>query len=145
MVVTLGQQYNVEEKATVILYTNINRHAGTPRKTLTNKKATTIPLKLMYCTLCRGYITLILRVTSNLPKDDISSKWIQAHAPCSRNKVGRTTPFPLPRQRSVREKGSVSCGERSLLLRSKRAAWPSTPRYPSTPGTYPSVHGGTAR
>ena len=32
MVVTLGQQYNVGEKPTVILYTNINRHAGTPNK-----------------------------------------------------------------------------------------------------------------
>ena len=32
MVVTLGQQYNVEEKPTVILYTYINRHAGTPNK-----------------------------------------------------------------------------------------------------------------
>ena len=29
MVVTLGQQYNVGEKPTVILYTYINRHAGT--------------------------------------------------------------------------------------------------------------------
>ena len=32
MVVTLGQQYNVGEKSTVILYTYINRHAGTPEK-----------------------------------------------------------------------------------------------------------------
>ena len=32
MVVTLGQQYNIGEKPTVILYTNINRHAGTPEK-----------------------------------------------------------------------------------------------------------------
>ena len=32
MVVTLGQQYNVGEKPTVMLYIyyNINRHAGTP-------------------------------------------------------------------------------------------------------------------
>ena len=33
MGVTLGQQYNVGEKTTVILYTNVNRHAGTPNKT----------------------------------------------------------------------------------------------------------------
>ena len=33
MEITLGQQYNVGEKPTVILYTNINRHAGTPVKT----------------------------------------------------------------------------------------------------------------
>ena len=32
MVVTLGQQYNIGEKPTVILYTYINRHAGTPTK-----------------------------------------------------------------------------------------------------------------
>ena len=30
MVVTLGQQYNVGEKPTVILYTYINRHAEPP-------------------------------------------------------------------------------------------------------------------
>ena len=32
MVVILGQQYNIGEKPTVILYTYINRHAGTPAK-----------------------------------------------------------------------------------------------------------------
>ena len=32
MEITLGQQYNVREKPTVILYTYINRHAGTPEK-----------------------------------------------------------------------------------------------------------------
>ena len=32
MVVTLGQQYNIGEKPTVILYTYINRHAGAPEK-----------------------------------------------------------------------------------------------------------------
>ena len=30
MVVTMGQQYNVGEKPTVILYTYINRHAEPP-------------------------------------------------------------------------------------------------------------------
>ena len=30
MEITLGQQYNVGEKPTVILYAYINRHAGTP-------------------------------------------------------------------------------------------------------------------
>ena len=38
MVVTLGQQYNIGEKPTVILlYTNINHHAGTPNKRKTMK------------------------------------------------------------------------------------------------------------
>ena len=32
MVVTLGQQYNIGEKPTVILYSYINRHAGTRDK-----------------------------------------------------------------------------------------------------------------
>ena len=32
MVVTLGQQYNIGEKPTVILYTSINRHTGIPEK-----------------------------------------------------------------------------------------------------------------
>ena len=32
MVVTLGKQYYVGEKPTVILYTYINYHAGTPDK-----------------------------------------------------------------------------------------------------------------
>ena len=30
--IELGQQYNIGEKPTVILYTYINRHAGTPEK-----------------------------------------------------------------------------------------------------------------
>ena len=38
MVITLGQQYNVGEKPTVILYTYINRHAGTPTKGKTKQK-----------------------------------------------------------------------------------------------------------
>ena len=33
----MGQQYDVGEKPTVILYTYINPHAGTPKKTETNK------------------------------------------------------------------------------------------------------------
>ena len=37
MVITLGQQYNAGEKPTVILYTYINRHAGTPTKGKTNQ------------------------------------------------------------------------------------------------------------
>ena len=37
MVITLGQQYNVGEKPTVILYTYINRHSGTPTKRKTKQ------------------------------------------------------------------------------------------------------------
>ena len=41
MVVTLGQQYNVGEKPIVILYTYINRHAGTPEKQQKQKQCST--------------------------------------------------------------------------------------------------------
>ena len=34
MVVTLDQQYNIGEKPTVMLYTYINRNAGTPEKNI---------------------------------------------------------------------------------------------------------------
>ena len=38
--VTLGQQYNIGEKPTIILYTYIiNRHAGTPEKQLFKEKS----------------------------------------------------------------------------------------------------------
>ena len=42
MEITLGQQYNVGEKPTVILYTYINRYAGTPENYCI--KSTNIPL-----------------------------------------------------------------------------------------------------
>ena len=53
MVVTLGQQYNVGEKPTAILYTYINRHAGTPTKSK-NKTETMLSTSLniiviIYC------------------------------------------------------------------------------------------------
>ena len=44
MVVTSGQQYNVEEKPIVILYTYVNRHGGTPNKT-----------KQKQCSTCRYF------------------------------------------------------------------------------------------
>ena len=41
MVVTLNQQYNIGEKPTDILYTYINRHAGTPEKHQNQKHCST--------------------------------------------------------------------------------------------------------
>ena len=38
MEITLDQQYNVGDKSTVILCTYINRHAGTPEKTVKTKQ-----------------------------------------------------------------------------------------------------------
>ena len=47
MVVTLGQQYNVGEKATVTLYTYINRHIG-----LLDKTETENDMSLDYSSIC---------------------------------------------------------------------------------------------
>ena len=47
MVVILGQQYHIGETPTVILYTYINRYAGTPNKT---KKKNTMSLD--YTSVC---------------------------------------------------------------------------------------------
>ena len=51
MVVTLGQQYNVGEKPTVILYTYINRHAGTLEKQQKQKQCSTSSnmVVIIYC------------------------------------------------------------------------------------------------
>ena len=51
MVVTSGQQYNIGEKPTVILYTYINRHAGTPEKQRKQKHCSTSSnmVVIIYC------------------------------------------------------------------------------------------------
>ena len=51
MEITLGQQYNVGEKPTVILYTYINRHAGTPEKQQKQKQCSTSSnmVVIIYC------------------------------------------------------------------------------------------------
>ena len=58
MVVTLGQQYQVGQKPTAILYTTyINRHAGAPNKTKTKTNDTSsldYSCSLCYCTLSLG-------------------------------------------------------------------------------------------
>ena len=41
MVVTLGQQFNIGEKPTVMRYTYINRHAATPEKQRKQKHCST--------------------------------------------------------------------------------------------------------
>ena len=51
MVITLGQQYNVGEKPAVILYTYINRHAGTPTKGKTKQYRTSSNNKDKYNTI----------------------------------------------------------------------------------------------
>ena len=49
MIATLGQQYNVGEKDTVIMDTYINHHAGAPSKTKTKTKDT---MSLDYSSIC---------------------------------------------------------------------------------------------
>ena len=51
MVVTLGQQYNIGEKLTVILHTYLNRHAGTPEKLQKQKHCSTLSnmVVIIYC------------------------------------------------------------------------------------------------
>ena len=47
IIVKLGQEYHVVEKHTVILYTYINRHAGTQNKTKTKDT-----MSLYYSSVC---------------------------------------------------------------------------------------------
>ena len=59
MVVTLGQQYNFGEKPSVILYTYINRHAGTPDTHQTQKQCSTPSnmVVIIYCFIgCRDIL-----------------------------------------------------------------------------------------
>ena len=72
MVVTLGQRYNVGEKPTVILYTYINRHAGTPDKTKTKQcSASSKMVVIIYCYIdckdkaTRGYLNGLFPDGSN--------------------------------------------------------------------------------
>ena len=57
MQITLGPQYNVGEKPTVILYIYINRHAGTPEKALkTNQRQCSTPshMAVVYITKAKN-------------------------------------------------------------------------------------------
>ena len=66
MVVALGQQYNIVEKPTVILYTYfINRHAGTPEEQRKQKHCSTssnMVVVIIYCYIvCEDEITTLTR------------------------------------------------------------------------------------
>ena len=63
MVVTLGQQYNIGEKPTVILYTYINPHAGTPEKQRRqNSTSSSNMVVIIYCYIgCEGEVTALKR------------------------------------------------------------------------------------
>ena len=60
MIVTLGQQYNIGEKSIVILYTYINRHAGTPEK---QRNKTSNMVVIIYCYIgCEDEVTTLTTV-----------------------------------------------------------------------------------
>ena len=59
MVVTLDQQYNVGEKPIVLLYTYINRHAGTPDKKKQCSSTSSNRVVIIYCFIGRKYKTSI--------------------------------------------------------------------------------------
>ena len=60
MTVTLGQQYNIGEKPTVVLYTYINRHAGTPEKQ--RKITSSSMVVIIYCYIgCDDKVTTLKR------------------------------------------------------------------------------------
>ena len=51
MLVTLGQQYNIGEKPTVMLYTYINHHAGTPDENKQKHFAAAAVASVFVCTV----------------------------------------------------------------------------------------------
>ena len=62
MIVTLDQQYNIGEKPTVILYTYINRHAGTPEKQRRQKSTSSNKVVIIYCYIgCDDEVTTLKR------------------------------------------------------------------------------------
>ena len=64
MTVTFGQQYNIGEKPTVILYTYINRHAGTPEKQRRQKSISSnmVVIVELYCYIgCDDKVTTLKR------------------------------------------------------------------------------------
>ena len=64
MAVTLGQQYNIGEKPTVILCTSINRHARTPSKTKTKDTMSSLDTAQSCYDVCQHYhyVTILLAI-----------------------------------------------------------------------------------
>ena len=61
-VTSLGQQYNIGEKPTVILYTYINRHAGTPEKQRRLKSTLSNMVVIIHCYIgCDDKVTTLKR------------------------------------------------------------------------------------
>ena len=81
MVVTLGQQYNIGEKPTVILYTySSNRHAGTPekqRKKQNKIKHGTYYIVIIYCYIigCEDEVTTTFKREPVSSGDHVERKY----------------------------------------------------------------------
>ena len=75
MIVTLGQQYNIGEKPTVIMYTYIHRHAGTPEKQQRQKKSTSSNMVvIIYCYIgCEDEVTTYIETRTERAMMYISS------------------------------------------------------------------------
>ena len=67
MVVTFGQQYNVGEKPTVILYMYINRQAGTPNKTKTKDTMSLDYNSICYIGSKNGWVSIKEMIMENCP------------------------------------------------------------------------------
>ena len=64
MIVILGQQYNNigEKPSTVIMYTYINRHAGTPEKQRRQNGTSSNMVVIIYCYIdCEDEVTTLKR------------------------------------------------------------------------------------
>ena len=62
MIVTLGQQYNIGKKPTVILYTYINRHAETIEKQRRQNSTSSNIVVIIYCHIgCEDEATTLKR------------------------------------------------------------------------------------
>ena len=74
MVVTLCQQYNIGEKPTVILYTYIDRHAGTPEKQLRQNSTSSNMAVIIYCYIgCKAQATTYIETRTERTMMQISS------------------------------------------------------------------------
>ena len=88
MVITLGQQYNVGEKPTVILYTYINRHAGTPTK------GKTVPAVKTICWDSSGVATM-WTIQANNGFNQVRS---QGYPRCLKKNLNASKPSEHPPQ-----------------------------------------------
>ena len=98
MVVTLGQQYNIGETPTVILYTYINRHAGTPEK---QSVVVVVDSHIQRFVLATEETTVTQQVSHKLLSND-------ANPACGHKEVSRSTGHIMVTTRYSDQQGSRS-------------------------------------